>query len=105
MSKRTAEEWGRIAVSLPGWRWMTGMQALPLPHPDLPDPDHPATEGWFLRLLGDRLESIDRMGNGWYRVAWFADWGGIRSTRGCEWVGRECIAAAEAMGRWPGGEG
>ena len=26
MSKeRTAEEWGRVAVSLPGWRWMPGM--------------------------------------------------------------------------------
>ena len=24
---RTAEEWGRIAVSLPGWRWMPGMLA------------------------------------------------------------------------------
>jgi hypothetical protein len=22
---RTAEEWGRLAVSLPGWRWMPGM--------------------------------------------------------------------------------
>ena len=24
-AKRTAEEWGRVAVSLPGWRWMPGM--------------------------------------------------------------------------------
>ena len=24
---RTAEEWGRLAVSLPGWRWMPGMRS------------------------------------------------------------------------------
>ena len=24
----TAEEWGRLAVSLPGWRWLPGMSAL-----------------------------------------------------------------------------
>jgi len=29
--ERTAEEWGRVAVSLPGWRWMPGMGLLPLP--------------------------------------------------------------------------
>ena len=26
MTERTAEEWGRLAVSLPGWRWMPGMR-------------------------------------------------------------------------------
>ena len=25
MTERTTEEWGRLAVSLPGWRWMPGM--------------------------------------------------------------------------------
>ena len=25
MGERTAEEWGRVAVALPGWRWMPGM--------------------------------------------------------------------------------
>jgi hypothetical protein len=25
--ERTAEDWGRVAVSLPGWRWMPGMLA------------------------------------------------------------------------------
>jgi len=25
--RRTAEEWGRIAVSLPGWEWMPGMRS------------------------------------------------------------------------------
>jgi len=24
-TERTAEDWGRVAVSLPGWRWMSGM--------------------------------------------------------------------------------
>ena len=28
MGERTAEEWGRIAVSLPRWRWMPGMRAM-----------------------------------------------------------------------------
>jgi len=26
MTERTAEDWGRVAVSLPGWRWMPGMR-------------------------------------------------------------------------------
>lgn len=28
MSERSAEDWGRVAVSLPGWRWMPGMLAI-----------------------------------------------------------------------------
>lgn len=28
--ERTSEEWGRVAVGLPGWRWMPGMLAQSL---------------------------------------------------------------------------
>ena len=78
--ERTAEEWGRVAVALPGWRWMPGM-SIPendcneaamiwgpggatvydddrghLDHGevdedyDYPDPDDPATAGCLLAL-------------------------------------------------------
>ena len=130
---RTAEEWGRLAVSLPGWRWMLGMLARPLgyralrvdgegqtwgvcqdeqtdqsPWPFawdwLPDPDDPATAGCLLALLGpgewDNVApgcAIDPCGEGWW--AW---------VNGDYWpegmsLGRACIAAAEDLGRWPGG--
>lgn len=120
MNKRTAEEWGRIAVSLPGWRWIPGMleQRTGERYEDgdgpwivgkRPDPDDPATEGCMVRLLGDRLESVQMVEStgepdyGW-RVMWFSDRGRICSTPGFVSIGRACIAAAEALGRWPGGE-
>ena len=95
---RTAEEWGRIAVSLPGWRWMPGMGTLPLPNPELPDPDDPATAGCLLALLGAGYAvaiSID----GWVSVG---SWPTVIAEAST--LGRACIAAAEAIGRWPGGE-
>jgi hypothetical protein len=127
---RTAEEWGRLAVSLPGWRWMPGMLTAHgricgagylvfddidesgQPYVDCtdstddwpelaPDPDDPATAGCLLAMLGDRLESVDRLDDG-YRVKWFL-WDGICSTPKFASLGRACIAAAEALGRWPGG--
>ena len=61
------------------------------------------------RLLGDRLESVQMVEStgepdyGW-RVMWFSDRGRICSTPGFVSIGRACIAAAEALGRWPGGE-
>jgi len=139
---RTAEEWGRLAVSLPGWRWMPGMltmwsldedPVMPLRltedagagHPGVshpvwsgvrsdreyndhevdpewcwPDPDDPATGGALLALLGNRLESVDRLEDG-FRVMWFS-WERTVPTPGCVSVGRAAIAAAEALGRWPG---
>ena len=100
---RTAEEWGRLAVSLPGWRWMRGMQTLPLPTPGAPDPDDPATAGCLLALLGPgawdnvapgSTQAYD--GEGWW--AWVdGEW-----SEGLT-LGRACIAAAEALGRWPNG--
>jgi hypothetical protein len=130
--ERTAEEWGRVAVSLPGWRWMRGMsipatednrEAL-VDYPpsllyvseagsdergevadgeDYPDPDDPATAGCLLELLGalgpimDGLSLAGRM-DVWSRL--------MRALmHDPEDIGRACIAAAEALGRWPGGEG
>ena len=130
MAERTAEEWGRIAVSLPGWRWMPGMRWLLPAHAtepragrvydetqaawwndprsdvegdSVPDPDDPATAGCLLALLGRPVE-----------VRLYSDVGVTRYPRvGCRLsegkhgrgltLGRACIAAAEALGRWPGG--
>ena len=80
MNERTAEEWGRVAVSLPGWRWMPGMRPTQLGdyghkeggiaiedgaamyhdgvewqmeticRVEWPDPDDPATAGCLLAL-------------------------------------------------------
>jgi hypothetical protein len=144
-AERTAEEWGRVAVSLPGWRWMPGMLAMwsldedpvmPLrlaedassghPYTDLPvwsgvrsdgehndheidpkwcwpDPDDRTTAGCLLALLGPGVvvaigpngarvgaESVDAEGLP-CKV-----FGKLERT-----LGRACIAAAEALGRWP----
>jgi len=141
---RTAEKWGRVAVSLPGWRWMPGMvdigQSLRVVAPQLatctgryrcevhpsdsgtadgwcrawvinydpdiedemcdkvPDPDDPATEGCMVRLLGPVHEAV------WYTGdcdRWVVAVGEER--RLYTSLGRACIAAAQALGRWPGG--
>jgi hypothetical protein len=151
---RTAEEWGRLAVSLPGWRWMPGMRVMHIedgeadpvrgtylspglldgdlciqwddhaprgldcswaspqnfrPHPwvynyAVPDPDDPATAGCLLAMLGpgawDNVapgSAVAADGEGWW--AWVdGQW-----SEGMT-LGRACIAAAEALGRWPGGD-
>ena len=125
--KRTAEEWGRLAVSLPGWRWMPGMlqwrtgpwmgsrrsvdsdyfdtghEARVMGGDTWPDPDDPATEGCLLALLGARaVDVVCPAANGgrWAVSVSGPHHIGIGST-----LGRACIAAAEALGRWPGGEG
>jgi len=137
MTERTAEEWGRLAVSLPGWRWMPGMRdgddssrcvrvefrhgaaydaifwdgedegvvESDQPASAWPDPDDPATAGCLLALLGPgawdnvapgSAHAYD--GDGWW--AWVdGEW-----SEGLT-LGRACIAAAEALGRWPGSEG
>jgi|GEM_PF-1395231 len=134
-----AEEWGRLAVSLPGWRWMPGMLASlgrarlrvtsagggelrGLRHGRVvwsddgvvPDPDDPATAGCLLALLGSNMtvydfgSYADEPGeNGMrFRVVLYGNnkgkplhWPPVD----CSTLGRACIAAAAALGRWPGG--
>jgi hypothetical protein len=113
---RTAEEWGRLAVSLPGWRWMPGMYAVStyasLPrtvpgftrisssipslwlqtHNAVPDPDDPATAGCLFALLG----GPDTVAPEVERYVSEGPFDDITS------LGRACIAAAEQLGRWPG---
>ena len=130
-----AEDWGRLAVSLPGWRWMPGMlgrlgagrlrvtlcgagqlsglriggQVVWSDDGVWPDPDDPATAGCLLALLGPCV--VMATGPDGSRV-------GVDSVRGFgagvqskvfgdlqDTLGRACIAAAEALRRWPGGEG
>ena len=149
-AERTAEEWGRVAVSLPGWRWRPGMGLLPLPnevaqlirdneavgrfryaghtkdgptvthvrpsavrrhvnltkghyHPVrayfVPDPDDPATAGCLLALLGVGY-AVATSKDEWVSIGSWPTLIGEGPS-----VGRACIAAAEALGRWPGGEG
>ena len=128
--ERTAEEWGRIAVSLPGWRWMPGMlehrfhrgwlkrrsidsdyfntghEARLTDQHAWPDPDDPATAGCLLALLGPRAHmhspSCDwEETDYWEFVIRLSD-NGERRVYG-DTLGRACIAGAEALGRWPGG--
>ena len=122
-SERSPEEWGRVAVRRPGWRWMPGMLRQDgcrylghgrWVHPGAfglrlslmdqwPDLDDPATAGCLLALLGplgqvmDALSAQDRMD------LWSALMYALMHDPSA--LGRACIAAAEAMGRWPGGEG
>ena len=122
---RTAKEWGRVAVSLPGWRWMPGMYAVAsLPrtepgfrrisgpgfprwwletHDAVPDPDDPATAGCLLALIHSRgvyMVPCSRHEGWWRAIIPAGAWPESAST-----LGRACIAAAEALGRWPGGVG
>ena len=117
MTERTPEEWGCVAVSLPGWRWMEGMLSPclgvgrvdagdlsddPLFAVDFcdagPDPDDLATAGCLLALLGFGCRVWQDREDG----LWAVEVGGIRASMHAS-LGRACIAAAEALGRWPGG--
>ena len=150
-----AEQWGRFAVSIPGFPchsvaqrrgmvgWLFGESAdvdWPVDglramfvvekgvtlyqvvepggypqhrmrngrHEFIPNPDDPATAGCLLALLGDerwRLH-LDDVGE------WSSWVNGPPETHGTghlihvgESLGRAAIAAAAALGRWPGGEG
>lgn len=112
--ERTAEEWGRVAVSLPGWRWMPGMLA----HGPMgawrtgeagalkgswPDPDDPATGGCMAILLTSHtIEPSIHCGTNGFDIEVFEGMDGLFTVSGNS-LGRACIAAAEALGRWPGG--
>ena len=118
----TPEEWGRAAVALPGWRWMPGMLGqndvggtdrimdhteASQPNLDLlPDPDDPATAGCLLALLGD-LDEADALADSMFmkRDDCPADLVcNAVMTGKSSMIARACIAAAEALGRWPGGD-
>jgi hypothetical protein len=124
----SAEDWGRLAVSLPGWWWRPGMRCVVPPRHDgatgyqsrvtdagwlshddgrWPDPDDPATAGCLLALLGPCVVTANgpngvRVGidRGFGAGVSGKVFGSLEDT-----LGRACIAAAEALGRWPGGEG
>jgi hypothetical protein len=127
-SNALAEEWGRLAVSIPGFRLLPGMcdtvgdrwgkvtlhdgaravlRATGSPEhyayewPDrIPDPDDMATAGLFVKLLSP--ESF-RVTTGVEDNESWAWWSG-REWYATETLGRACIAAAAAIGYWPGGE-
>ena len=132
-----AEDWGRVAVSLPGWRWMPGMLCIwpngnewrvgqvngvdgenDLPnypaggwgdeYPDRtgghPDPDDAATAGCLLALLEPASPCPFRRPGGLWVVTAGQTIHGAWAISPLP-LGRACIAAAEAIGRWPGGAG
>ena len=126
--ERTAEEWGRVAVALPGWRWMPGMRSgyagkggrvrgvsgdgewvesfrddargLWVDQVDdaWPDPDDPATAGCLLALLGNDANPWRRSGG-----RWTFTYQGVLVRWPPDALGRACIALAETIGCWPGG--
>ena len=114
---RTAEEWGRLAVAIPGWRGMPGMRDGrtgeryedgdgPWIVNKWPDPDDPATEGCLLRLLGSRclVRILPRDGRPLVEIvipSGLTRDGRPHRVTGAT-LGRACIAAAAALGRWPG---
>ena len=112
-----AEEWGRLAVSLPGrpacWDDLEGVDGHDAPgavcadgtwwSPDSADGmfldvDHPATAGCLLALLGVGY-AVATSKDEWVSIGSWPTLVGEGPS-----VGRACIAAAEALGRWPGGE-
>jgi len=120
--ERTAEEWGRVAVSLPGapacWDDLEGIDGHDAPgavcadgtwwSPDSADGmfldvDHPATAGCLLSLAGSKLHI--ESGTCLVRVVILQEpsINGLYPQGEQRTLGRACIAAAEALGRWPGG--
>jgi hypothetical protein len=96
MGERTAEQWGRLAKSLPGFRWMPGMRPTQLGdyghkeggvaiedgaamyhdgaewqmenicRVEWPDPDDAGTSGCLLALLGRPLFNVELRGPAWW---------------------------------------
>ena len=71
--------------------------ATPWPHPD-----DPATAGCLLALLGPYACSLHDA-EGWMAGVGSPAGAKFRVTHSGSSLGRACIAAAEAIGRWPGG--
>jgi len=120
-----ASEWGALAVSIPGWRgpWACSHTEVCPPMPGFvlfegavtgwcytdditsaarirvsPDPDHWAWWGWMLRLLGPERIAVSM----WVDHITVGTDNLVMDDSA---FGRACIAAAAAVGRWPGGEG
>ena len=123
---RTAEEWGRLAVSLPGWRLLPGMRTidrtgqaarvvgpsgaatlegvavrLRLMQSSPIDPDDHATAGALLALLEGANPRPYRRPGGLWVVATGPGFALEPDSLQPRTLGRACIAAAEALGRWP----
>jgi hypothetical protein len=90
------------------WLWAAddGCEHLPV-EGRLPDPDDPATAGCLLALMGPVVNVIVREHTTVVRILPDdppPDEPKSESTRGSgATLGRACIAAAAAIGRWPGG--
>jgi hypothetical protein len=151
--ERTAEDWGRVAVSLPDFSWAgcdawyaprgsqgrrwdleagvaikvhvlrhgaigypdavrcvpadgealpSGLTVFDCEAGDLVLRDTPATAGCLLALLAPRgvyIVPCDQRKGWWRAIIPAGAWPESAPT-----LGRACIAAAEALGRWPGGE-
>ena len=116
MVERSAEELSRIATSLPGFRLMVGiLWAVQRDESGASrwrrwmNPDDPATGGCLLHLLTSEATSPSvLMGVDGVNVTVWEDVAGEEfpieaATGDASSLGRACIAAAEALGRWPGG--
>lgn len=103
-----AAEWGRLAMRIPGWcEPPEGLPSawLASSHDWVPDPDHWSWEGWLLKLLGGNTQVQVKYWprrKSWEVCANAPDSGAPRWGDGST-LGRACIAAAAALGRWPGG--
>ena len=128
-----AEEWGALAVSIPGhqwpwwvdrrargvclpgyarrhqapeWAWIEDISTCSMLDECAPDPEDPATAGCLLALLGDRciVRILPREGLPLEIVipSGLRPDGRPHRVTGIN-LGRACIAAAAAIGRWPGG--
>ena len=83
-------------VKLPGWRWLSGMQTLPLSTldlPDLPDLDDTATGGALLTLLQGRIE-VTRYGLGGWHLS------DVSHEVYADTLGRGCARLAYLRGHW-----
>ena len=103
-----AEEWGRLAVSILGWRF-PDRRSCPLRYlgwddadaRPIPDPDHWVWEGWLWRLAGMPEVMVERGGE---RVrVWGSRLGCTRLGATGPTLGRALIAYVAAIGKWPGG--
>jgi len=126
-AERTAEEWGRLAVSIPGapecWGDLEGRDGHDAPGavcadgtwwlPDsadgmFMDVDHPATAGCLLVLLGKEAWRTVHDERGWFA---FVDGPGpaecpVEGTGHllpCVDLARTAITVADTLGYWPGG--